>query len=88
MHFTLEMDTDTGFNMGILGFLTDGKISDLLSSLQNLLKGKYQIEKRMLIDVTVYRNKEKIVDMPALNDAVIYKGELSKLITIRLLPII
>lgn len=70
--------------MGILGFLTDGKISDLLSSLQNLLKGKYQIEKRMLIDVTVYRNKEKIVDMPALNDAVIYKGELSKLITIRL----
>ncbi|HOE90999.1 MAG TPA: NAD(+)/NADH kinase [Candidatus Cloacimonadota bacterium] len=85
MHFTLEMNAPVlGFNMGKLGFLTDGNIEDLIPSLNNLLKGKYQKEKRMLLDVSVYRNRVKIVDMPALNDAVIYKGELSKLITIRL----
>ncbi len=73
-----------GFNMGSLGFLTDCKINELSISLNALLKGKFVIEKRMLLDITVFRNKKKLIHSLALNDSVIYKGELSKLISIKL----
>lgn len=73
-----------GFNMGSLGFLTDCKINELSISINTLLKGKFAIEKRMLLDITVFRNKKKLIHSLALNDSVIYKGELSKLISIKL----
>ncbi|HPM00767.1 MAG TPA: NAD(+)/NADH kinase [Candidatus Cloacimonadota bacterium] len=73
-----------GFNMGTLGFLTDCKINELIPSINMFINGKYQIEKRMLLDISVIRNNERIIHLPALNDAVIYKGELSKLITLKL----
>ncbi len=85
MHYALGFHSSIlGFNMGNLGFLTDCRISELIPSVSLLLKGKFQVEKRMLLDISVLRNNERIVHQPALNDAVIYKGELSRLISLKL----
>jgi NAD+ kinase len=73
-----------GFNMGNLGFMTDCKINELIESTEQVLNHKFQYENRMLLEVSLYRRNQKIKQFLALNDCVIYKGELSKLITLKL----
>lgn len=72
-----------GFNMGNLGFLTDCKINELKDSTEQVLNGKYVYENRMLLEVSLYRKQQRILQHLALNDCVVYKGELSKLITLK-----
>lgn len=63
-----------GINAGRLGYLA-GLEGNELSKLSNLITGDYTVKKRMLLSVTV-GDKEYC----ALNDAVISKGPLSRMI--------
>jgi len=65
-----------GINAGRLGYLA-GIEENEISSLDKLLKGKYEIEKRMLLSVELNGKK-----MYCLNDAVISKGTHSRMIDI------
>lgn len=69
-----------GVNLGRLGFLTDIALKDLSDSLDAILRGDYQIEKRTLLDTTV-SVKGKITHRGnSVNDAVISKSNSGRLI--------
>jgi len=69
-----------GVNLGGLGFLTEVTLGELYGTLSNVLAGKYKLEERMSLEATLYRGRERIASSLALNDCVITKGILSRLI--------
>lgn len=74
-----------GINQGYLGFLTEIETDKLQESLQQLLQGDYDIERRMMLTAKVYRDGACIADVNALNDMVVTKGALSRIIKLELL---
>ena len=73
-----------GINQGYLGFLTEIEVEHLAESLRQLLEGDYEIERRMMLSAQVYRNDVCIADVNALNDLVVTKGALSRIIKMEL----
>jgi NAD+ kinase len=69
-----------GINLGSLGFLTEVKLDGMYPALECLLSGEYEIEERMLLSVEVFRDGEVLSQYLALNDAVINKGALARII--------
>lgn len=69
-----------GVNLGQLGFLTDLEVPDLFPSLEKLLLGDYQIEPRMMLFAEVQREGSSAASFIALNDVVISKGPISRII--------
>jgi len=72
-----------GINMGKLGFLSDFSINEFDKYIDRLLESKYSIIKRMLLETEIRKNGKVLYHGYALNDAVIYKGLVSRLIEIR-----
>lgn len=70
-----------GVNLGRLGFLTDIAQSDMLSEIDEILAGNYHIEQRMMLNVEVIDDGELIYQQSALNDIVIGRHALEKLIS-------
>ncbi len=68
-----------GVNMGSVGFMAEVEQDDL-SILTRMVKGEYSLEKRMLLDVKVMRDNRIIFRSIALNDAVITKGAVARVI--------
>lgn len=73
-----------GINQGYLGFLTEVAVEQLTESLCQLLEGDYQLEKRMMLTAKVYRDQVCIANVNALNDMVVTKGALSRIIKMEL----
>ena len=69
-----------GINQGYLGFLTEVEVEHLDTALEQLLSGSYQVERRMMLNAAVYRDGVCIADVNALNDMVVTKGALSRII--------
>lgn len=67
-----------GINLGTLGFLTDLKLEDLPSFIEDLLINDYKIEPRMMIEAQI-GNKKFI----AFNDIVISRKNLSSMLEIK-----
>ncbi len=71
-----------GVNMGHLGFITDMEMQDLFPRLDQLVRGDYLVEPRMMLDAEVRRDGRSVARFLALNDAVVTKGPLSRMITL------
>ncbi|MCX5812582.1 MAG: NAD(+)/NADH kinase [Proteobacteria bacterium] len=71
-----------GVNLGSLGFLTEVSVEELPSVLGHVFKDDYEISKRIMLDIVVIREEEKIFELVALNDAVITKDALARIIDI------
>jgi len=69
-----------GINMGGLGFLTEIPASQAEQGLIRVMEGKYRIEKRLMLEANVHRGERKVKSSLALNDVVITRGALSRLI--------
>lgn len=70
-----------GVNMGQLGFLTEIKRSEAISSLGQILDGVPPvIQERALLEVTLKRKNKIIFQGPVVNDAVISKGAIARII--------
>lgn len=69
-----------GINLGSLGFLTQVKLEEMHSAFECLLGGNYRLEERVLVDVKVLRREQELAQYLALNDAVINKGALARII--------
>ncbi len=69
-----------GINLGALGFLAEVKLEEMHRAFEQLLSGRYQAEERVLLDVQVSRREERLARDLALNDAVINKGALARMI--------
>jgi len=67
-------------NLGSLGFLTAVTLDDLNTLLEQVMEGNYQIEERSMLRVHVHRQGERIAEYRVLNDAVIHKGTLARII--------
>ena len=71
-----------GVNLGTLGFLTETSREDLIPSLERLLAGEYRISRRWKLAVELRRQKQSVASFEALNDAVINKGALARIISL------
>jgi len=69
-----------GINLGTLGFLTCVSAAAWPQALEAIATGTYQLSERALLDVQVVRGGHTFACYIALNDAVISRGELSRLI--------
>ena len=68
-----------GVNLGSVGFMAELEVSEL-PLLSKLTQGKYRLEERMMLDVLVQREGRVICRDLALNDAVITKGAVARII--------
>lgn len=70
-----------GVNLGHLGFLTEIKNADEWEAqLDALFAGAYWIERRMMLKVTARRDGVLLCESEALNDAVISRGSVTRMI--------
>ena len=75
-------DAIVGVNMGSVGFMAELEQGELLQ-LTRLISGEYSLENRMLLDVRVIREGRVIFRSTALNDAVITKGAVARVIDLQ-----
>ncbi|HMM21279.1 MAG TPA: NAD(+)/NADH kinase [Selenomonadales bacterium] len=73
-----------GVNMGQLGYLTEIELPDLAPAVDKLIRGEYSIEERLMLDAFILRGDEELFVSSALNDVVVTKGGLSRLIRLKL----
>ncbi|NKB31896.1 MAG: NAD(+) kinase [Pseudomonadales bacterium] len=73
-----------GINRGKLGFLTDILPDEIESQLDEVLSGKYTVEKRFLLDAVVNEGGEKKPLGSALNDVVLHPGKAAQMIEFEL----
>lgn len=69
-----------GINRGRLGFLTDFSPKDFETELLPVLKGEYKQESRFLLHSELIRNHQVIASSLALNDVVLYSGDIARLL--------
>ncbi len=74
-----------GVNLGKFGFLTQTTCEEATEALQPVLDGDWEIDERMMMDCSILRDGKRIHQTVALNDAVISRTALSRLLTINLL---
>ncbi|MFQ5802874.1 MAG: NAD(+)/NADH kinase [Candidatus Methylomirabilales bacterium] len=69
-----------GVNLGGLGFLTEITLDELYPVLGAVLSGEYRASRRMLLQVTVRRGGKLIAEDIVLNDAVMTKAALARIV--------
>ncbi len=68
-----------GVNIGTMGFMAELESSEL-HQLARLATDDYTIDRRMMLDVTVYRQRDIIYHELCLNDVVITKGAVARIV--------
>jgi NAD+ kinase len=73
-----------GVNRGSLGFLTEIQPDELIPGLEAVLDGRSTVEERLVLRVRLLRGGELRQEHAVLNDAVVNKSALARMIVIRL----
>ena len=68
-----------GVNIGTMGFIAELENTEL-DQLSRLATGDYTIDKRMMLDVTVFRDRDIIFHDICLNDVVLTKGAVARIV--------
>lgn len=68
-----------GVNIGTMGFMAELESTEL-DMLSHLASGDYTLDSRMMLDVTVQRDRDIIFHDICLNDAVITKGAVARIV--------
>lgn len=68
-----------GVNIGTMGFIAELESSEL-DKLANLVRGEYTLESRMMLDVTVQREQDILFHDICLNDVVVTKGTVARIV--------
>jgi NAD+ kinase len=71
-----------GVNLGGLGFMTATTLDEMLPSLEAALEGRMVIEDRLMLLARVVRNGAAVCEHMALNDLVITKSAMSRIISL------
>ena len=69
-----------GVNLGGLGFLTEITLDELYPVLEKVLQDDFTINEREVLNAGVIRSGKRIAEFIVLNDAVINKGALARII--------
>ncbi len=79
-HYALLGVPILGVNVGGLGFLTEVSLDELFPSMEQILVGKFEVEERMMLTARLWRQGEVFWEELVLNDAVINKGALARIV--------
>ena len=71
-----------GVNIGTMGFMAELESGEL-EMLKLLAEDRYQIDKRMMLDVTVHRDRDIIFHDISLNDIAITKGAVARIVHLK-----
>lgn len=71
-----------GVNYGGLGYLAEFRIEELYTALESILAGNYRLDKRVMLDVELLRGDTQVTRNRVLNDVVINKSALARIIEI------
>jgi len=71
-----------GINLGDLGFLTEIHLEEMDQALDSLISETFELDMRMMLSVSVRRPDSKGTTYYALNEAVITRGPLGKMISL------
>lgn len=73
-----------GVNMGGLGFLTEVRRDSLYPSLERVFANDFVLEERLMLRTHVHRHGETVTQGGVLNDVVISKGTLARMIELKI----
>src|SRR5688500_4912737 len=71
-----------GINYGGLGYLAEFRIEELYNALESILSGNYRLDRRVMLAVELRRGSESPKTSRVLNDVVINKSALARIIEI------
>jgi len=74
-----------GINYGRLGYLAEFTVEEMVPALESVISGSYQLDHRLMLSAQVYRGGEKKLHERVLNDVVISKSALARIIEIEAL---
>jgi NAD+ kinase len=69
-----------GVNLGGLGFLTGVPIERLYSAIEMMIDNRLEVETRLMLEARVIRDNNEVCRFQVLNDVVINKGTLARII--------
>lgn len=69
-------------NLGSLGFLTEVSLPELYETLGLVMQNRFSIDERMLLNACLWRGKDKMQEYHVLNDVVINKGVLARIVNL------
>lgn len=69
-----------GINLGGLGFITEVNRDEIYDAVERTLSGNCSIQERIMLTAVIHRHGERIADFIVLNDVVINKGALARII--------
>jgi len=69
-------------NLGSMGFLTEVSLNDLYPMLTKVFEGEYRLDPRMMLYSRLFRHSEEMLSYHVLNDVVINKSALARIIDI------
>ena len=72
-----------GINIGTMGFMAELEAGEL-NELTRIASGDYTVDNRMMLDVTVHRDRDIIFHDICLNDVVITKGAVARIVHLRI----
>ena len=73
-----------GINLGSLGFLTEIDKNEITTAVGHIIKDEFEIENRMMLEATIMRNGNVIAKDTALNDIVISRGAISRILHLKM----
>lgn len=71
-----------GINLGSLGFLTELQPDEMFEDLERVMEGHYEVEERRTLRVRLFRGRRKLREHGALNDVVLGKSALARMINL------
>ena len=71
-----------GVNYGGLGYLAEFPIEELFPALEAILAGQYTVQQRLMLSVELWRGEELVTRNRVLNDVVVNKSALARIIEI------
>ncbi|MGH7168463.1 MAG: NAD(+)/NADH kinase [Candidatus Methylomirabilales bacterium] len=74
-----------GVNMGGLGFLTEITLDQLYPALEKVFAQEFMVEERLMLRADIHRHGEHVAKATVLNDVVVSKGTLARMIEIQIL---
>ncbi len=73
-----------GVNMGGLGFLTEASLDQLYPSLERVFANDFVLDERLMLRARMHRHGEHVAHATVLNDVVVSKGTLARMIETRI----
>jgi NAD+ kinase len=73
-----------GVNMGGLGFLTEVRLENLYPSLERVFANDFVLDERLMLRTHLHRHGETVAQGTMLNDVVISKGTLARMIELHI----